>query len=160
MAAPRVLALAVAKGRAGYVYMAGGELKDWGCSVKAVRSANETVSWAQNLISQLKPDVVVTEEVDAGCRKGRRSRRLIKALAELASHNYVLDVSVPRPRRHSCKYAEANVLADKRPALRGWVPPTRRYWGSEPRNTILFEALALAEEVIFGPLERLAAALG
>ncbi len=160
MAALRVLAVAVAKGRAGYVYLAGGELIDWNVSVKAVQSATDLAQWVQKLITDLKPDVVVTEKLTETCRKGRKTKGLIKAITELTSHNYVLDVSVERPRNHQCKYTEAAELAECYPELRGWLPKKRRYWDSEPRNTILFEALALAEQVIFGPPEQLAAAMG
>ncbi|WP_299829309.1 hypothetical protein [uncultured Roseobacter sp.] len=160
MAALKVLTVAVAKGRAGYVYMAGGELRDWNISVKAVKSGNQLVEWLQTLINQLQPDVVVTEKITADCRKGGKTKRLIRTLSQLAAHNYVLDVSVERPRDHPCKYTEAAALAERYPELAGWLPKKRRYFDSEPRNTILFEALALAEAVILGPPERLAAAMG
>jgi len=160
MAALRVLAIAVAKGRAGYVYMSGGELLDWDVSVKAVKSANNLAEWMQKLITDLKPHVVVTEKITKECRKGKRTKWLIKAAAELASHNYVLDVSVARPRHHSCKYVEAQEFAERYPELTGWLPKKRRYFESEPRNTILFEALALADVVLKGPPLQLARAMG
>lgn len=68
-----MLAIAVAKGRAGYVYSRGGELMDWGISVKASQSANQLVGWVQELINHLKPDVVISEKITALCRKGRRT---------------------------------------------------------------------------------------
>ena len=160
MAALRVLAIAVAKGRAGYVYLVDGELQDWNISLKAVKSANNLAEWVQRLINELKPDVVVTEKITKDCRKGRKTKRLIKTAAELASHNYVLDVSVERPRNHPCKYTEAEELTGQYPELRGWLPKKRRYFGNEPRNTILFEALALAEVILKGPPLQLARAMG
>ncbi len=160
MAALRVLAIAVAKGRAGYVYMAGGELRDWNVSVKAVESATNLAEWMQKLISDLKPDVVVTEKITEHCRKGKKTKRLINAAVELASHNYVLDVSVERPRNHPCKYTEAEELAGRYPELIGWLPKKRRYFESEPRNTILFEALAFAEAILNGSPLKLARAMG
>lgn len=160
MAALKVLAVAVAKGRAGYVFMDGGKLQDWNISVKAAMSTSQLVEWLQKLINDLRPDVVVTEKIVAACRKGKRTKKRIQALAELASHNYVLDISVERPKNHACKYTEAENLVERFPELRGWLPQKRRYFDSEPRNTILFEALALAETVIFGPPQRLAAAMG
>lgn len=160
MAGLKVLAIAVAKGRAGYVFLSSGELLDWNLSVKAVKSANDVVGWAQGLISDLKPDVVVTEKITENCRKGRKAKGLIMAVVEIASHNYVLDVSVERPRHHACKYEEAQELAGRYPELNGWLPKKRRYFDSEPRQTILFEALALAEDVLRGPPIRLANAMG
>lgn len=160
MAALKVLSIAVAKGRAGYVYLAGGELIDWNVSVKAVKSASNMVCFVQELITKLKPDVVVTERLSALCRKGKKTRRLIVSAAELASHNYVLDVSVERPQDYPCKYTEAEALAKRYPELQGWVPKKRRYWDSEPRQTVIFEALAMAEKVINGPPTTLARAMG
>lgn len=160
MAALRYLAVAVAKGRAGYVYIVDGELMDWGLSVKAAKSTNNLAEWLQKLISDLKPDVVITEKDTQNCRKGKRAKRLIATARELASHNYVLDVSVEKRRNHLCKYTEAQALVERYPELEGWLPKKRPYFGSEPRNTILFEALAMAEQVIFGPPEKLAAAMG
>ena len=107
--------------------------------------------WVQDLINRLQPNVVVGEKVGKSCRKGPNSKRLIAAGAETASHNYVLDVAVDRPHDHACKYTEAAALADRFPELYGWLPKKRRYWDSEPRNTILFEALALALAVIDRP---------
>lgn len=160
MAALKFLAVAVAKGRVGYVYVAEGELLDWGLSVKAAKSTNNLAAWLQQRITDLKPDVVVTEKDTKNCRKGKRAKRLIATAQELASHNYVLDVSVEKQRHHACKYTEAQVLVERYPELTGWLPRKRPYFGSEPRNTILFEALALAEQVMFGPPEQLAAAMG
>lgn len=160
MAALRYLAVAVAKGRAGYVYIVDGELMDWGLSVKASKSTNNLAAWLQKLIYDLKPDVVVTEKDTASCRKGKRAKRLSAAARELASHNYVLDVSVEKERRYACKYTEAEALIARYPELTGWLPKKRPYFASEPRHTIIFEALALAEQVFLGPPDRLAAAMG
>ncbi|MEM7525014.1 MAG: hypothetical protein AAF360_14910 [Pseudomonadota bacterium] len=161
MAALRVLAVAVASGRAGYVLLRGNELIDWGVAQKATRSGSELVGYVQKLIGDLKPDVVVTERCDETCRKGGRSRRLIQAVAALASHNGVLDVSVRRPREHASKYEEAAAFAARFPDVRGYLPKRkRRIFDFEPKGLIIFEALALAEAVRRGPPEALAAAMG
>jgi hypothetical protein len=161
MAALSVLAIAVATGKAGYVYLQGGKLKDWGISVKAVKTSSDLVGFVQGLISELKPDVVVTEDCTMGCRKGQRTKSLIQSIVELASHNAVLDVSVQRPRRFPSKYEEAQVLSDRHPEVAGYLPPRkRRIFDFEPRGMVLFEALALAEQVIKGPPTKLAAAMG
>lgn len=161
MAALSVLAIAVASGKVGYVYLQGGTLRDWGITVKAAKTGSDLVGFVQGLINDLKPDVVVTEDHTAGCRKGARAKRLIATLAELASHNAVLDVSVERPRNHPSKYEEAQELAARYPEIAGYLPARkRRIYDFEPRGMVLFEALALAEEVIKGPPTRLAAAMG
>ena len=161
MAALRVLSVAVSSGRAGYVFLEGANLLDWGITVKATSKATELVAFVQELINTLQPDVVVTERCDGDCKKGSVVKRLIASVAELASHNYVLDVSVPRPRGFPSKYEEAEFLTTRYPDMTGYLPKRkRRIFDFEPRNMILFEALALACEVIEGPPERLAAAMG
>jgi len=161
MAALSVLAIAVASGKVGYVYLSGGRLQDWGIALKATRSSGDLVGHVQELINELRPDVVVTEKRTTGCRKGQRTKDLIRSIAELASHNTVLDVSVPRPRSYPSKYEEAEVLARVYPEVAGYLPKQRRrVFDFEPRSMVLFEALALADAVIKGPPERLAAAMG
>ena len=161
MAALRILSVAVASGRAGYVFLCDGKLYDWGITVKAVNNATELAGFVQGLINDLKPEVVVTEKCDQASRKGRRTSALIRAIAETASHNYVLDVAVIRPRAFPSKYEEAEHLARQYPEVAGYLPERkRRIFDFEPRGMIIFEALALAEKVIHGPPDELAAALG
>ncbi|MEJ8560028.1 hypothetical protein QTO30_01385 [Yoonia sp. GPGPB17] len=160
MAALSVLAIAVASGKVGYVYIAGGHLQDWGITLKATKSANDLVGFVQELMKELKPDVVVTEKRTAGCRKGERTKGLIHAIAELASHNPVLDVSVVRPRGYPSKYEEADALAQQYPEIAGYLPKQRRrIFDFEPRSMVLFEALALADAVIKGAPTKLAEAM-
>ncbi len=63
--------------------------------MKAVKSTQELVTFVQELINELKPDVVVTEKCTDGCRKGKRTKSLIHAAAEIASHNEA-DAAVSR----------------------------------------------------------------
>lgn len=161
MAALSVLAVAVASGKASFVFLSGGKLQDWGITVKAAKTGADLVGFVQNLINDLQPDIVVTEHCGDGCRKGTKVQELIHSVAELASHNPVLDVSVERPRTYPSKYEEAEVLAVLYPEIAGYLPiRKRRIFDFEPRGMVLFEALALAEEVINGPPTRLAAAMG
>lgn len=161
MAVLRVLSIAVASGRAGYVCLQGSQLLDWGITVKAVKTGTELVGFVQELINTLKPDVVVTEVTDDRSRKGSRAKELIKAIAGIASHNEVLDVSVERPRTFPSKYEEAEDIAERYPDVRGYLPTRkRRIFDFEPRGMVIFEAIALAEAVINGPPEKLAEAIG
>ncbi len=161
MAALSVLAIAVASGKVGYVFLQSGRLQDWGITVKAAGNSAELVGFVQRLIDELQPDVVVTEDCTEGCRKGKKSKSLIRSLVELASHNTVLDVSVTRPRTFQSKYEEAQSLAEAHPEIAGYLPDQRRrIFDFEPRGMVLFEALALALEVMKGPPTRLAAAMG
>lgn len=161
MAELKILAIAVASGRAGYVFLSGGQLCDWGISVKAVKTTTDVAGFVQTLIIELRPDVIVTEKCDEACRKGKTARQHIRAIAETASHNYVLDVAVPRPRIHSSKFEEAVAFAKRYPEVAGYLPERkRRIFDFEPRSMIIFEALALAEAIIIGPPDALAAAMG
>lgn len=161
MAALSVLAIAVASSKVGFVFLQNGHLQDWGISVKAAKSGNELVGFVQELINEWRPDVFVTEDCSGLCKKGAKSKRLIKSLAELASHNAVLDVSVPRPRTFQSKFEEAKDLVADHPEIAGFLPSERRrIFDFEPRSMVLFEALALAREVMTGPPTKLAASMG
>ena len=160
MAALRVLAIAVASGRVGYSFLIGDRLRDWGTSDKAAKSPTKAAETAQKWINEFNPDVVVTEKLDPECRKGKKSKRIIAAIASTAEHNYVLDVAVPREHSYQSKYEEAEALANQYPDLRDWAPKKRRFFDNEPRNTVIFEALSLALTVLRGPSAQLAAAMG
>jgi hypothetical protein len=145
MAALRVLAFAAATGRVGSVFLIGEKLVDWHISNKAAESGIEAAAHAQSLINDLMPDVVVTEELETSKYKSKHTLALLAAIARTAEHNQLLDVSVPREHRYSNKYAEADALVELYPELAPWKPLKRRFYDNEPRNTVLFEALALAE---------------
>ena len=160
MAALKILSIAVASGRAGHVYLQGAQLLDWGIAVKAVKTGSDLVGFVQELINELKPDVVVTEKLTDGCRKGKRTKGLIRSVASLASHNSVLDISVERLRAFPSKYEEAHYLAGKYPEVAGYLPKRKRLlFDFEPRGMVIFEAIAMAETVLNGPPEQLAAAM-
>ena len=161
MATLRVLSFAVASGRVGYVFLEGTQLLDWAVTTTVSGKTSDLGAFAQELINTLKPDVVVTEKCDHTCRKGKRTKRLITSVAELASHNYVRDIAVVRPRTFPSKYEEAQSAVKRHPDLIGYLPDRkRRFYEVEPRNMIVFEALALAEAVSLRPPDQLAAALG
>ena len=144
MAAPRILAFAAATGRIGSVFLIGDRLIDWHISNKAAESGVEAAGHAQALINRFTPDVVVTEDLGAASHKGEHTLALLSAIARTAAHNELLDVALPRKHRFQNKYAEADVLVERYPELEPWKPSKRRFYDNEPRNTVLFEALALA----------------
>jgi hypothetical protein len=148
MAALRILAFAAASGRVGSVFLIGDKLMDWHVSVKAAENTIEAMGYAQQQINRFTPDAVVTEDPDTAQHKGANSLRLIAAIARTAEDNDLLDVSVPRERRYPNKYAEADALVERYPELAPWLPMKRRFYDNEPRNTVIFEALALAEGII------------
>jgi len=140
----RVLSIAVATGRIGYVFLIGDRLKDWGLSRKASKSPALAASQTEQWIAELEPDVVVTEIVPKTSTKSFKTRALIDAIQAVAARAKLLDVHVPRIQLHKNKYDEAEALGNRFPDLALWVPKPRRIWEPEPRTTVLFEALALA----------------
>ena len=147
MAALKLLAIAVATGRIGYVYFIGDALRDWGISRRASRSPALAAAKAQAWITTLKPDVVVSERPDTARHKGAQSKALMEVISKIAADAPVLDIAVERKRNFRNKYAEATELAKRYPELLPWLPRVRRLWEPEPRNMIYFEAMALAENI-------------
>ena len=160
MAVLRMLAIAAASTRVSYVFLIGGKLKDWRISEAAAQSPQKAAEHVQKWINELKPDVVVNEKAEEAAKKGDKTKGLIGAIARTAAHNYVLDVSVKREHDFRNKYEEAEELAERYPDIKAWLPKRRRFFDNEPRNTVLFEALSLAEAVLRGPSTTLAAAMG
>jgi hypothetical protein len=151
MATLRIIAFAAASGRVGFVLLVGERLMDWQISNKAGKTADGAAAYALALIDKFTPDVVVTEQVDRALHKGSRAKDIIEAIAQTAADNFVLDVSVVREQRYPNKYVEADALVARYPDLAAWKPIKRRFFDNEPRNTVLFEALALADEVVRDP---------
>lgn len=143
MAGLRVLALAVASGRVGHVFLRGGELLDWGLSRLASASPERAALHAQKLIERFKPDVVVTENVPKTSTKSSKTRAIIETLSRVAGNFKLLDVRT-RPRNFPNKYAEAEFLKSRFPELSHWLPRKRKLWEPEPRSVTVFEALGLA----------------
>lgn len=160
MAAPKILACAAARRRAAYVFLVEGRVRDWRVSEKAARSPQDAAELTQIWINHLKPDVLVTEKTAVPCRKSARTKKIINAIARTAAHNYLLDVSIERRRAYRNKYEEAEALARRHPEVAAWLPQKRKFFDHEPRNTVLFEALALAQDILDDPSTSLAKAMG
>jgi hypothetical protein len=156
MAALRLLAVAAASGRIAYVYLIGNRLMDWRVSDKASDNEAEAAKSAARWIETLQPDVVVTEDTLGAKKKGRRTKEIIASIAEVASRAEVLDVSVVREQLYPNKYVEAKALAERYPDLQPWLPYRRLLLDNEHRNTVIFEALALAQVILQGPTPALA----
>lgn len=127
------------------MFLVGDTLTYWQVSVKAAESPAEAAAHVQTLINGFWPDVIVTEDASAVRHKGTETLALIAAIAKVAEDCDLLDVQVPRMQCFPNKYAEADALALRYPELAPWKPRKRRFYEAEPRNTVLFEALALAD---------------
>lgn len=144
----RLLAIATATGRVGYVFFVGRHLSDWRVSEKAAKSPTTAAGEAQKWINELRPDVMVTEKPGPRSRKDGKTLELTATIARTAAQNYLLDVSVERNPKRPNKYDEAKALADRYPEISAWLPKKRRFFDNEPRNIVLFEALMLAEAIL------------
>lgn len=148
MAKRRLLVVAAATGRVGSVFFIGNRLMDWQMSTKASRDNLRAAEHMQSLINKYHPDVVVTQDPRSARSKGELSLVLIEAMARTATANDLLHIAAPRQRAFGNKYAEAEILAERYPEVAAWKPQKRRAFDNEPRNTVLFEALALAEVIL------------
>lgn len=161
MAKLKTLAVSIASGRVGFAFFDGNQLIDWGIASEVAKTSTALVGFVQELINQLKPDVFVSLKPETATRKAKRTRHLIRALAELGDQNYVLNITIERPRPYKNSFEEATAITNRYPELLGYKPlRRRRVFDREHRGTVLFEAVLLAEHVMFGGPERLAAALG
>lgn len=147
----RVLAIAAASGRVGYVVLEDMEVMTWGLSRKASAGAQEAASAAAKWIERIRPDVVVTEKVLARSKKGERTRVVIAAIAEVVDLADVAHIAVARWQGHRNKFAEAAALAEDYPRLAHLLPKVRKPWDPEPKTTVYFEALALALAALGDP---------
>ena len=154
--ARRLLAIAAATGRVGYVFFIGKHLTDWRVSEKAAKSSEKAAGEVEKWINQLQPDVVVTEKVGRRAKKDGKTLEINAAMARTAEHNYLLDVAVERDPVLPNKYDEAKAQAKRFPEIAAWLPKKRRFFDNEPRNIVLFEALTLAESILNGPMPALA----
>ena len=142
-----MLGIAAGTGRIGYALLEGDQLAAWELSRKASRSAQEASQVTRQWLELLKPEVVVTELLSACTRKRGRTLALIPAIEQTANEMKILTASVERRQRYKNKYEEARALARRFADLKDHVPKPPSIWLPEPRNTIVFEALALALEI-------------
>lgn len=143
-----LLSVAVATGKIGYVFLIDGVPYDWGLSVVASQSPRDAYEHTKDWIAYYAPELVVTERMGVASRKGAVSRSLADAALKAAQDSDVVIACVDRVQRYQNKYLEAEQLARRFPELEEWLPRTRRLWDSEPRGTIIFEALSLGLTVI------------
>ena len=143
------MAVAAATGRIGVVFLIGTRLMDWQISGKAAKSPDLALRYVAALVLSHRPDVFITEKLGAARNKGDKAKALIMAMASVAAEHELLDVSVERPHSFPNKYDEAAALIERYPEIAAWQPK-RRFFDNEPRNTVLFEALALADCVLAG----------
>ena len=94
----RVLSIAAASGRVGYVLLVDRKISTWGLSRKASANQDHAATRCANWIERLRPDVVVTERVLNRSKKGARTRAVIAAMTEVAEIADVRNIVVSRMR--------------------------------------------------------------
>lgn len=156
----RLLSLSVMSGRVGYAVFDGDVLVDWAISRKAARSEEAVKEVLGKWLDDLAPDAVVTEDLTPSSKKRGRTTLLLKAIDNLLVARRILHVRVIRERPHRTKYIEAEHLIGRFPVLEPWRPERLHFYDNEPNSVAIFEAVALATQVLRDPMRYLAGALG
>ena len=138
----KVLSIAVASGKMGYVFMINGKLMDWGLSVNAVKTPGLAKCKAEEWISFYQPDIVLTEQVAKYSRKSRRTHKLVEAVSRAFTRRR--HVSLERRQLYANKYDEMEALTEQFPQIVGWMPDKRQPEEAEVNDAIYFEALSMA----------------
>ena len=141
----RFIGFAAASGRVGMVYMEDGQLVCWKMSSLAATCPEAAAAYAAKLIARYTPDWVILEDAEQARCKGKRTKRLIAAMARVAQKSAANVMIVQRRQPFKNKYEEAEALTRKHPELSAIALKRRRVFDLEPRATVVFEAVALIE---------------
>lgn len=144
MAEFRVVSIAVASGKIGFVMLSNDKLANWEISQVASETPKQAEVKAREWIELHKPEVVVTEAQGSNRHKHGKTLALMKAVENAARKSDAINVRIAKVRDHKNKYHEARALAQQFPELKPRLAQKPACWLNEPRRMILFEALALA----------------
>jgi len=143
------LAFAAGYRRISFVLIENGQLATWQTSCKAAGCPELAACFAEEFIDLLRPNVIVMEDITAGTHKGKATQALLQAIANVAAQSDANTIAIQRERLFRCRYTEAEHLARLYPDLADKVPK-RRFFDPEPHHTVLFGALALADQAMRG----------
>jgi ribosomal protein L17 len=143
-----MMAVAARSGQLGTVCLIRHDLLHWEMTVKYARSPKLAAQYIKKLIDKYEPDIFVSEDPATATKKAKRTRKILETLTTVAEQSTAQSMQVERIQRHPNKQVEAVQIAKRHPALARYVPSPRRVFDDEPRAYVLFEAIALAEEVI------------
>jgi hypothetical protein len=151
------LVMAIFPNTRGFAYVVFEEplaLVDWGLSDVRGAGKNATaVRRVDRLVTMLGPDVVVLRaSTDLQAPRGRRLRKLVGSLEELAKAKGIATVQFPREEVRRTfrylgtptRYAVARSIAKRIPSFDRYLPPIRQFWKGEDRRMGIFDAAALA----------------
>ncbi len=142
------MAIAVSYKKIGYVFMVDGELMGWGLSVKASKSPDNAAKQIKAWIERYEPDILITERLTPHSRKRGRTIKNIEAIEQVCIEADAHHADAIRIQRYNNKYEEIAALCERYPSIADWTPRRPKIWETEPLQTILFEALSLAEEAL------------
>ena len=140
-----MIAFGAASGRIGMICLDGDELAFWKMSKKAATSKQAAAAYAHTMLERYNPDWVILEDTTKAQRKGANTKALIAGMVEASRQSQANCMVVERPREFRNKYQEAEALMEKYPLLRAIPIARARVYDIEPRRTVVFEAVALAE---------------
>ena len=154
MPAPKgkILSIAIASGKIGYVFLIDNMLMDWGLSVRASKTPGLAKCKAQEWIDFYRPDIVVVEKTAKYSRKSIRTHSLIEAVANLCTDRKQQFIAIERQQTYPNKYDEMDALCLQFPQISGWMPDKRQPWDAETNDAIYFEALSMAVTLIEPPV--------
>jgi len=146
MPAPKgkILSIAIASGKIGYVFLIDNMLMDWGLSVRASKTPGLAKCKAQEWIDFYSPDIVVVEKTAKYSRKSIRTHSLIESVIELCENIKQKHIVQEREKNYANKYDEMDALCLRFPQISGWMPPKRQALDAEANDAIYFEALSMA----------------
>ncbi len=101
-------------------------------------------------ITRYRPDTVILEIPDTAKRKSDKQRAILSAFVRVAEDAPVLNIAVARQKTHRDMYLMAADLVTRHPQIKAKQPQKPKIWMPEPRETIYFEALGMAEQVLVG----------
>ena len=146
----KILVLAARYGRIAYVYIKNGQPKDWALSCKGYKTGANAAGLTGGWIAKFDPDVVIIEDSATIKRKGRNTRSRLRSMLRVAERSSAMVAKAKRVQNYRNAYLEARALVEAYPQMADKLPE-RRFFDTEPRNLVFFEALALAQSSGFLP---------
>jgi len=117
-------------------------------SRKGAQSEDDAALTLRRWIVKYDPDTVISENPDSAKKKGDKQKGILAIWARIAEDMPLLNILVVRLQKHRNMYVEAKQLARKYPQIKNHVPVKPPIWMPEPRQTVIFEALSMADRAL------------
>ena len=142
------------------VCLDGDKLIFWKMTSKGTKRPDAAAAYARKMVDLYTPDWVIVEDPKMARFKGEKTKQLITAMTKVARKSQANCMVVERRQDFKNKYEEADALIEKHPKLNAIAIRRDRAFDLEPRATVVFEAVALAEAAQARSLIDFAAAMG